>query len=214
MQRGWLRVMVRWPLVVLVEQGRLSQEEAAQEMGLSPRQVRRVLKRYRESGQRLESLAYQRQHQAWSALPPATKEEIRRLHREYPHWSSPAIAETLAATAGALVHRDTVHRLLRRETGDPLPRHRRPARRFEVRAFGELWQMDTTVGAWLEGYRRDCVVAILDTVCSPSAKPWSAMVGRGSSTLTTTLGSASPATSEAASSSIGRRRRRSWRRQR
>jgi hypothetical protein len=31
-----------------------------------------------------------------------------------------------------------------------------------MRAFGELWQMDTTVGAWLQGYRRICVVTILD----------------------------------------------------
>jgi transposase len=134
MQRGWLRVMVRYPLVV-VEQGRLSQEEAAREMGLSTRRVRRVLKRYRESGQRLESLAYQRRHSAWNALPRSTK------------------------TEGVVVHRATVHRLLRREAGNPLPRHRRPARRFEMRAFGELWQMDTTVGAWLEGYRRACLPA-------------------------------------------------------
>ena len=28
--------------------------------------------------------------------------------------------------------------------------------------FGELWQMDTTMGAWLEGYKRVYVVAILD----------------------------------------------------
>jgi hypothetical protein len=76
--------MVRCPAAVLVEQGRLSQEEAARQMGLSTRQVRRVLKRYRESGQRLESLAYQRRHPAWNALPGSTKEEIRRLHREYP----------------------------------------------------------------------------------------------------------------------------------
>ena len=160
--------MVRYPLVVLVEQGRLSQEEAAREMGLSTRQVRRVLKRYRESAQRLESLAYQRRHPAWNALPDSTNEEIRRLHREYPHWSAPAIAEALAATEGVAVHRATVHRLLRREAGNPLPRHRRPARRFEMRAFGELWQMDTTVGAWLQGYRptcagrQVCVVPILD----------------------------------------------------
>ena len=106
MQRGWLRVMVRYPLVV-VEQGRLSQEEAAREMGLSTRRVRRVLKRYRESGQRLESLAYQRRHSAWNALPRSTKEEIQRLQREYPRWSAPAIAEVLAATEGVVVHRAT-----------------------------------------------------------------------------------------------------------
>jgi transposase len=223
--------MVRYPLVVLVEQGRLSQEEAAREMGLSTRQVRRVLKRYRESGQRLESLAYQRRHSAWNALPRSTKEEIQRLQREYPRWSAPAIAEVLAATEGVVVHRATVHRLLRRETGNSLPRHRRPALRFEMRAFGELWQMDTSVGAWLEGYRRVCVVAILDDYSRAAVaarvfssdssyhslltlrQAWSAMVGPGSSILRTTPSSASPATSAAASSRIGRRRcRASWRR--
>ncbi len=162
MQRGWLRVMVRYPLVVLVEQGRLTQAEAAREMGLSARQVRRVLHRYRESGGKLESLAYQRRHRAPNALPEAVREGIRRLQRDYPHWSAPAIAEALLATEGVAVHRSTVHRLLREGKGQPLPRQRRPARRFEMRAFGELWQMDTTIGAWLEGYRRICVVTILD----------------------------------------------------
>ena len=162
MEKGWLRVMVRYPLVVLVERGRLSQAEAAREMGLSVRQVRRVLRRYRESGGKLKSLAYQRWHPAPNALPKRVREEIWRLHREYPHWSAPAIAEALAATEGIAVHRATVHRLLRQGEGQPLPRQRRPARRFEMRAFGELWQMDTSVGAWLEGYRRVCVVAILD----------------------------------------------------
>ena len=162
MQRGWLRVTVRYPLVVLVEQGRLTQAEAAREMGLSVRQVRRVLKRDRERGCTLESLAYQRRHPAWNALPEAVRKEILRLHGEYPHWSAPAVAETLLATEGVIVHRATVHRMLRGNRGQPLPRQRRPARRFEMRTFGELWQMDTTIGAWLEGYRRVCVVTILD----------------------------------------------------
>lgn len=162
MQRGWLRVMVRYPLVVLVEQGRLTQAEAACEMGLSVRQVRRVLKRYRESGGRLESLAYQRRHPAPNALSDGVLREIRRLHGEHPSWPAPAIAEALQLTEGVSVHRSTVHRLLKDERGRPLSRQRRPARRFEMRAFGELWQMDTTMGAWLEGYRRVCVVTILD----------------------------------------------------
>jgi transposase len=84
-----------------------------------------VLKRYRESGGRLESLACQRRHPAWNALPQSTKEEIRRLHREYPQWSGPAVAEALAAAEGVMVHRATAHRLLRREAGNPLARHRR-----------------------------------------------------------------------------------------
>ena len=100
MHRGWRRVMIRYPMVVLVEQGKLTQREAAEEMGLSVRQVRRVLKRYRQSGFSLESLAYQRRHPAPNALPSSVKEEIWRLHQEYAHWSCPAIAEAPAAEVG------------------------------------------------------------------------------------------------------------------
>lgn len=162
MQRGWERVVVRYPLIVLVEQGKLSQREAAAELGLSERQVRRLVRRYRESGGQLGSLAYQRRHPAPNALPEEVRQQVLRLRQEYPHWSCPAIAETLAATEGMVIHRTTVYRLLRQEGGRLLPRQRRPARRFERHAFGELWQMDTTSGAWLEGYRLVYVVTILD----------------------------------------------------
>jgi len=161
-QRGWERVVVRHPLIAFVEQGRISQREAAVELGLSARQVRRLVRRYRESGGQLGSLAYQRQHPAPNALPQRVRREISRLHQEYPHWSCPAIAETVAATEGVAVDRSTVYRLLRRGGGRLLARHPRPARRFERHAFGELWQMDTTSGAWLEGYRLVYVVTILD----------------------------------------------------
>ncbi len=162
MQRGWERVVVRYPLIALVAQGRLRQREAAEELRLSERQVRRLVKRYRESGGQLGSLAYQRRHPAPNALPEDVRREILRLRQEYARWSCPAIAETVAATEGVAVHRTTVYRLLRGEGGRLLPRHRRPARRFERHAFGELWQMDTTSGAWLQGYRLVYVVAILD----------------------------------------------------
>ncbi len=42
MQRGWERVVVRYPLVALVAQGKLSQREAGEEIELSIRQVRRL----------------------------------------------------------------------------------------------------------------------------------------------------------------------------
>ena len=58
MQRGWERVVVRYPLIALVAQGRLRRREAAEELRLSERQVRRLVKRYRESGGQLGSLAY------------------------------------------------------------------------------------------------------------------------------------------------------------
>ena len=162
MQRGWERVVVRYPLIVLVAQGRLTQREAAEELGLSERQVRRLVRRYRESGGQLASLAYQRRHPAPNALPERVRQQIFQLHQEYPHWSCPAIAETLAMTEEVVVHRHTVHRLLRGAEGRLVARQRRPARRFEMHRFGELWQVDTTSGAWMEGYRLVYVVTILD----------------------------------------------------
>ena len=139
MQRGWERVVVRYPLVALVAQGRLSQREAAVELRLSERQVRRLVRRYRESGDQLGSLAYQRRHPAPNALPEPIRQEILRLHQEYPHWSCPAIAEALAMTEGVTVHRNTVQRLLRGAGGRLVRRPPRPARRFEMHRFGELW---------------------------------------------------------------------------
>jgi transposase InsO family protein len=120
------------------------------------------VRRYRESGGQLGSLAYQRRHPAPNALPERVRQEVFRLHQEYPYWSCPAIAETVAATEGITVDRSTVYRLLRSTGGHLLRRYPRPARRFERHAFGELWQMDTTSGAWLQGYRLVYVVTILD----------------------------------------------------
>ncbi len=116
----------------------MSQREASVELGVSVRQVRRLVNRYRESGGQLGSLAYQRRHPAPNALPERVRQRILRLHQEYPHWSCPAIAETLAATEGVTVDRSTVYRLLRDSGGRLIVRHPRPARRFERHAFGEL----------------------------------------------------------------------------
>ena len=76
MQRGWERVVVRYPLIVLVEQGRLNQQGAAEELGLSVRQARRLVRRYRESGGQLGSLAYQRRHPAPNAMRPEQRLKI------------------------------------------------------------------------------------------------------------------------------------------
>ena len=39
---------------------------------------------------------------------------------------------------------------------------RRPSRHFEMEAFGQMAQMDTPSGSWLEGYRRIYLVLIMD----------------------------------------------------
>lgn len=59
MQRGWERVVVRYPLIALVAQGRLSQREAGEELGLSVRQGRRP-RHSRKTGAVLYSYATMR----------------------------------------------------------------------------------------------------------------------------------------------------------
>ena len=164
MERGVLRMVERHAMVALLERGVLSQGQAAQEMGLSVRQVRRLVAPALagQAGGDVAALAYQRRHPAPNAQPSEVWGEVRRLHGEYPHWSAPALADALAAAHGWVVHRSTVYRWLRQEAGERVPRHRRTAKRFEMGAFGVLWQMDTTSGAWLAGERRVYVVALLD----------------------------------------------------
>ena len=73
MHRGWLRVLNSVSIDGLGGQGKLTQREAASEMRLSERQVKRILKRHRQSGLSLESPTYQRRHPAWFATRHSPK---------------------------------------------------------------------------------------------------------------------------------------------
>ena len=81
----------RGAIVRLVQQGQLTQREAASELGLTERQLRRLVRRVETAGGDLDALAYQRQHTAPNRLPESARAAVRVVAAEHPQWSAPAV---------------------------------------------------------------------------------------------------------------------------
>ena len=106
---------------------------------------------------------YQRRHPAWNRLPQSVRNVIIALKEERPKRSNPFIAELLDELYEIKVHPTTVRNILIKAGKYTCSRERRrPAIHFEAKSFGEIYQMDSTSGAWLEGYRQVTLVLILD----------------------------------------------------
>ena len=137
-----------------VEAGRLKGREAAVLLGLSLRQVRRLLAAYRERG--AAGLAHGNRGRISSRhLPEAIRERIVELaHSPYADYNDQHLTEVLAERHGIQVSRSTV-RTLRRQAGLPSPRRHRPSRHRQRRPrypqTGMLLQVDGSDHDWLEG---------------------------------------------------------------
>ncbi|HIE57619.1 MAG TPA: ISNCY family transposase [Anaerolineales bacterium] len=137
-----------------VEAGRLKGREAAAVLGLSLRQVRRLLAAYRERG--AAGLAHGNRGRISSRrLPEATRERIVELARTpYADYNDQHLTEVLWERHDIQVSRSTV-RTLRREAGLPSPRRHRPSRHRQRRPRypqeGMLLQVDGSDHDWLEG---------------------------------------------------------------
>ena len=146
-ERDRLKVMEQ------VEQGLMSQIKAAEVLGLSVRQVRRIQLRYRGQGDR--GLVHR------SRGRPSSRridEEVRRralewIERRYRDFGPTLAAEYLAREAGIKVSRETVRGWMMQAGLWRGSRKKRPHRRRRARRScrGELVQMDTSEHAWFEG---------------------------------------------------------------
>jgi hypothetical protein len=149
----------REAIVRLVREGLVSQGAAATELGLTTRQVRRLVRRV-EAG---EGLGYRRAHPAPNRLGAEVAAAARAVHEAHPRWSARAVWEELEAGGCApLPGERTLSRWLAAWRDEAPARRPRPARRFEAAAPLDLVQMDTTSGVWLDGRRMAYVIALLD----------------------------------------------------
>jgi len=128
--------------------------EAAQSLGLSERQVRRLLAVYRREG--AEAVVHgNRGRTPDNALPPDLRQTILELAQTtYQGFNQCHYTEKLAEEHDIHVSRSTVSRILR-EAGIVSPRrHRRPkhrSRRQRRAAAGMLLQLDGSQHDWLQG---------------------------------------------------------------
>ena len=144
----------RVELIGKVEAGQLTGAEGAELLGLSVRQVRRLVKRYRASG--AEGLAHgNRGRSSRQRIADETRQRIERLvKKDYPDYNTRHLREVLAERHGIVVSYTSL-RTLRNEAGYPSPRKRRAPRQRRRRErypmAGMLLQADGSDHDWLEG---------------------------------------------------------------
>jgi transposase InsO family protein len=136
-----------------VHQGVLGTAQAAQILGLTQRQVQRILKDYQARGDRAVV------HGARGRTPNnAIVQEIRQqagdlLKGKYHGFGPTLAAEHLASDDGLAASRETVRGWMIQQGLWGGQRKKRPHRHRRPRraCFGELVQMDTSLHDWLEG---------------------------------------------------------------
>jgi transposase len=129
---------------------RLTQAQGGELLGLSERQVRRLVKRYREEGDG-GVIHRGRGRLSNRRTSMGTRQRVmEQLRRDYEGFGPTLASEKLAEREGLVVSRETVRRWMIAE-GLHEPRQRRvEARQWRERraCYGELVQMDTSIHVW------------------------------------------------------------------
>ena len=142
---------------------RLRQREAGERMGICVRQVKRLVRRYRELGARGLKSGH-RGRQAPNAIAPEVRREILGVVRERYEDFSPTLAqEKLTELHGYGVSVETLRKWMAQE-GLWRSRKRRGMRVHQSRprrpALGELVQIDGSPHRWFEDRGRYCTLIV------------------------------------------------------
>jgi transposase len=136
-----------------VDAGQLTRPQAAEQLGISVRQVARGLKRYREEGD-AGLIHRSRGRPSNRRIDPEVKERAVELVEEHYRDFGPTLAaEKLAQRHGLDFSKETVRKWMV-EAGLHKPKPRKPTHlqwREPKACFGEMLQIDGSQEAWLEG---------------------------------------------------------------
>jgi transposase len=152
-----------------IKKGHLKQREAGERLHLSERQIRRLLRRIGEQGDRgvLHGLRGRPSNRKFPA--PFEQQVIERMRQQYSDFG-PTLASEKLHQEGLRVSRETLRRWMA-QAGLWRPRPKRAQRvhvwRPRRAAFGELVMMDSSPYAWLENRGPAChLVAMIDDATS------------------------------------------------
>lgn len=157
----------RYEIVKLFDRGFYTALDAAWELNLSMRHVRRLLARFRKNKRRKKkiSIFLPQSRPAWNGKTEEIVNEIVRLKKERPDRSNQRITEALQDKFLMPVSPSTVRRVL--ISHDCYERAKRDKRVFlkleeRITRSGQMVQFDVCEGAWLNGYRRVYLIAFMD----------------------------------------------------
>ncbi len=144
-------------------EGRLSQREASERLGLGVRQFKRLVRNWRSDGD-AGLVSRQRGRPSHRRMAGDLRERICALLKEkYADFGATLAAEKLAELDRVKVSAETVRRL-QIELGLWRPKKRRAKRVFQLRErrprFGELIQIDGSPHDWFEGRGPRCTLIV------------------------------------------------------
>ena len=136
-----------------VENAQLTQQEAAEQLQISIRQVARSLARYREQGD--AGLIHRARGQPSNRriAPEVRKRAVELVKERYSDFGPTLAAEKLSERHGITVSKETVRRWMIEEKLHKVKRRKlkHRAQRERKRCFGELLQLDGSEHPWFEG---------------------------------------------------------------
>jgi transposase len=147
------RELERWQVIQRVLRGELTQVLAGEALGLSERQVRRMVKKVRRRGARALAHA-SRGRESPRKMPEAMEERIAEIiHSRYPDFSPLHAAEKLSERHRIEVSREKVRQVMMAKGLWKRRRYRKAVHVWRERKhhLGELVQMDGSHHDWLEG---------------------------------------------------------------
>jgi len=149
-------------VIGLASEGLCSPSQAALSLDISQRQVQRLVKTFKESNNNPLAL-YPKPRNYWNKKSDKVIDLVVSLKKESPSRSNYAISDLVKEDAGEEICPTTVRKiLLAHNCYQKEDVKRRTFKKFEAKEFGQILQMDTMEGCWLEGYRRTKLILILD----------------------------------------------------
>ena len=153
----------RHNILVKADQGIISLKEAASELNLCYRHTRRLYSRFLNGGKTVQSLAYKRTHPAPNRIPDTTREKILKLHTAYPGANNCHLAELAGNLLNIKIHPSTIRSILIQANHYEIKtsKKRRPRKRYEKNAFGELVHIDTSEHLWVPKLKKHASLILL-----------------------------------------------------
>jgi len=152
----------RMVVMANVKAGRMSVRQAAESLGLSYRQAKRVWRRYRAEGE--AGLVHRlRGKPGHRRKPAALRARILARYAERYNDFGPTLAAEYLAQEGLHVDHETLRRWLLAGNYRTKRRRREPHRQWRERkpCFGAMVQLDGSHHDWFEGRRPPCVLMVM-----------------------------------------------------
>jgi Homeodomain-like domain len=157
------REIDRLGVIARVQDGRLTQVKAAEILGLTDRQVRRLQAAYERQGA-AGLVSRKRGRRSNNAIPAAVAAEAMSVIRDrYADFGPTLAAEKLAEVHGVALSRETVRKWMStaglwRSRRDRVPQPHQP--RYRRECFGELVQIDGCEHRWFENRGPMCTLLV------------------------------------------------------